>query len=247
MILPPELWCHIQEYLDDDARVCLLLAIPELLGFIRLKNTYTATELEWVENIINREWSTNFHPFQQSQLIGSEYLEIMENQHFLDTICHIHGSFFTNWDFKNFFHDLKRLSAYDSIPDDLPTDWGRLISLTTLGLSDNSLSHLPDSLQQLTNLKSIILTQNLFTEIPPILRFLPKLRSIMLNANDLKDLNLDGFDHLEELDLRGNRITQIPDDFGNLKYLIFTFYPLGFDEFVLKNGCIKFTTFCDPE
>lgn len=243
MILPPEIWCRIQEYLDDDARICFLLAIPELLGFIRLKNTYTVSELAWVENIINREWLTDLHPFRQSQLSGPEYLKIMKNQHFLDIKCHIHGWFFRNWDFKDFFHDLKELAAYDGILTDFPTDWGRLVSLTRLDLSENSLSHLPDSLRQLTNLKSIILTQNSFTEIPPILQSLPQLKSIILDRNNLKNLNLDGFDRLEELDVSENQITELPNNFKFLKSLDLSWNPLEFHDFRLKDQCMKFTIY----
>lgn len=112
-----------------------------------------------------------------------------------------------------------------------------LPNLTTLDLKSNNLSTLPPisgtaassdgqpgSLAQLAQLSHIDLSNNQFSEWPMGLCDLPALRSLDMNSNTLKRLPpefarwMGG--KLTSLQLRGNQLTQLPDEIGALKALV---------------------------
>ena len=104
----------------------------------------------------------------------------------------------------------------------IPSELGKLISLTNLSLGSNELTgEIPPELGDLSNLARLWLGDNQLTgEIPPELGRLSNLRWLWLGFNSLTGeipSELSNLQNLEELSIRYNDLSgEIPSELGNL-------------------------------
>ncbi|KAL9893518.1 leucine rich repeat containing flyers-cup isoform 4-T4 [Glossina fuscipes fuscipes] len=114
----------------------------------------------------------------------------------------------------------------------------KLNTLNALMLHDNALTSLPREIAQLERLLRLNLSHNKLCELPHELFRLPNLRYLNLSHNEFVELHPDISDlhmlevlrlpkrlcssspHLKILDLRDNKIAELPDEIGHLQSLI---------------------------
>jgi len=102
----------------------------------------------------------------------------------------------------------------------LPEDFGDLLNIKELYLSDNQLSELPESISKLNNLKYINLDRNKFTEIPAPLSNNKTLKWLRLNGNQITNItSFAGMENLKCLYLNNNKIQMLPSDISTLENL----------------------------
>lgn len=112
--------------------------------------------------------------------------------------------------------DLSELSL-TAVPETL----GQLTNLEVLNLSTNAITAIPDSLAQLTNLKVLKLSNNLITSIPDSLAQIANLQSLDLRFNKVGVIpdSLAQLANLQELVFIYNQIAVIPDSLARLTNL----------------------------
>ncbi len=96
-----------------------------------------------------------------------------------------------------------------------------LCNLTTLNLSNNSISKISKKIVQLTNLKHLILNNNLISVIPFYLSDLIYLEEIQLENNliQLIPIVIQYFNALKILNLSSNKLEKLPVELGLIKNL----------------------------
>uniref|UniRef100_A0A915PXJ7 PPM-type phosphatase domain-containing protein n=1 Tax=Setaria digitata TaxID=48799 RepID=A0A915PXJ7_9BILA len=101
-------------------------------------------------------------------------------------------------------------------------DVGRLHSLRSLNIADNSLYHFPNAATHLSNLTELILSGNRISYIPAQIAELINLTVLNISNNWLQTLpeELSRCVMLSRLDLSFNRFNQIPDVLFTLKRII---------------------------
>ena len=96
-----------------------------------------------------------------------------------------------------------------------------LLNLTTLNLSNNSISNISEKIAQLSNLKHLILNNNLISVIPFYLSDLIYLEEIQLENNliQLIPLVIQNFNALKALNISSNKLEKLPVELGLIKNL----------------------------
>jgi len=103
---------------------------------------------------------------------------------------------------------------------ELPENFGDLLNIKELYLSDNQLSKLPDSILKLNSLRYINLDRNKFTEIPDTLSNNKTLKWLRLNGNQITNItSFAGMENLKCLYLNNNKIQMLPSDISALEKL----------------------------
>lgn len=119
---------------------------------------------------------------------------------------------------------LKNLTTIDlsnnsisSLPDEL----GSLTKLTSLNLCDNNINAVPDSCYLLTELTDLNLAGNSITSLSDKIGYLVKLKMLNLSGNALTGLPATLWDltELTTLSMSGNAIGTLSDEIGNLTKL----------------------------
>lgn len=96
----------------------------------------------------------------------------------------------------------------------LPSGMGFLVRLTQLLCSYNQINELPDDICSMRSLNKLDLMHNNLTSLPKDIGLLTKLKLVYAQHNDIKELpDFTGNDVLEELHLSNNFITEISTDF----------------------------------
>lgn len=93
---------------------------------------------------------------------------------------------------------------------ELPAALGDLRALTTLNLLQNQLSALPDSLGRLINLRVLECSNNQLTDLPSSLEQLTTLEQLFMRQNRLRVFPVLPTQSLKELYLADNQITALP-------------------------------------
>ena len=96
-----------------------------------------------------------------------------------------------------------------------------LSNLTSLNLSNNSISKISKKIVQLTNLKHLILNNNLISVIPYYLSDLIYLEEIQLENNiiQLIPIVIENFNALKILNISSNKLEKLPVELGLIKNL----------------------------
>lgn len=127
------------------------------------------------------------------------------------------------------FKNLKTLILYGNELKTLPIEITVLKNLEYLDLYNNSIATLPAGFEQLQKLKSLDLGWNKFKTIPPVVFQLKNLTDLYLYANRIKTIEpqITNLKNLQSLRVGkglkffagGNRITKLPENFGELSNL----------------------------
>jgi len=91
-----------------------------------------------------------------------------------------------------------------------------------LKLAAQNLQEIPKEVKEMPNLYTLLLSDNKITTLGDALTNASKLKVLDLDNNDLREIPiavLKSCAQLEELDIRGNNIKNVPTDLGHLKYL----------------------------
>lgn len=108
----------------------------------------------------------------------------------------------------------------------LPETIGSWTGCQSLLCSDNALAELPKAISQLASLQKLILSNNKLSTLPREIAMLPKVKVLQLDSNLLGPrLAADLFkgplsESLEELDLTGNVLEEVPGSVGSLSKLV---------------------------
>ncbi|MFK7925486.1 MAG: COR domain-containing protein [Bacteroidia bacterium] len=108
--------------------------------------------------------------------------------------------------------NLTTLYLSDNSLSELPLQIGELINLTKLSLWGNSLSGLPSQIGQLKKLTTLDLNRNSLSELPFQISQLKKLTTLDLSLNSLSELpsQIGQLKKLATLDLRNNSLSKLP-------------------------------------
>lgn len=95
----------------------------------------------------------------------------------------------------------------------LPESLFELIDLTSLKLSNNSLTGLPEAITRLQRLTILDLSENQLSALPEVVTRLPNLTALVLSGNQLSSLpeSLTKLQNLTVLVLSGNQFTSLPE------------------------------------
>jgi internalin A len=106
---------------------------------------------------------------------------------------------------------------------ELPTEIGKLTSLTILDLSCNQLNYLPNSIDELTNLTSLHLWHNKITNLPDSIGRLEKLIYLDVSDNQISVLpkSFSQLTNLTSLYIKNNQLKTLPESIGQLINLNF--------------------------
>ncbi|XP_055942289.1 leucine-rich repeat-containing protein 40-like [Argiope bruennichi] len=103
----------------------------------------------------------------------------------------------------------------------LPVEMGDMMALKHLDLSKNKLKSLPSLMEMLHHLEQLYIQHNNITELP-ILTNCKSLKEIHAGFNSIKTLStefLEAISNIKLLDLRDNKISEIPDTICSLQAL----------------------------
>eukprot|EP01112_Ceratiomyxa_fruticulosa_P004576 TRINITY_DN15113_c0_g1_i1.p1 TRINITY_DN15113_c0_g1~~TRINITY_DN15113_c0_g1_i1.p1 ORF type:complete len:438 (-),score=96.51 TRINITY_DN15113_c0_g1_i1:84-1397(-) len=92
----------------------------------------------------------------------------------------------------------------------IPRSIGNLTQLSALCLHNNELKELPEEIKFLTNLRKITLHHNQLTSLPPFFSNFNTLNELELNSNKINILPPLNTLSLLRLDLRENKLTELP-------------------------------------
>lgn len=113
------------------------------------------------------------------------------------------------------------INALTALPDSI-SSW---VGVQNLLCERNALTQLPSAMGQLASLQKLVLTGNKLQDLGPGLPQLGKLKILQLDGNSLGPKLPDAFfggalnTSLEELDLSGNALQELPSSLANLKQL----------------------------
>lgn len=104
-------------------------------------------------------------------------------------------------------------------------NWNAVLSLknlTSLFLTQSSLTEIPAQFASLSNLEKLDLSSNILTKVPVELGTMTRLVELSLSFNELNTIpaELANLTLLEKLWLGSNKLMEIPPEFGNLTRLI---------------------------
>ncbi|CAJ1333141.1 unnamed protein product, partial [Effrenium voratum] len=108
----------------------------------------------------------------------------------------------------------------------LPANIGQWTSLQNFLCGENAISELPASLGQLVALQKLVMSSNKLSALPKEISSLSKVKVLMLDCNNLgPKLPADVFagplsESLEELDLTGNGLEELPSSVARLSKLV---------------------------
>lgn len=114
--------------------------------------------------------------------------------------------------------NLQTILLFGNELESLPTSIGQLEKLKVLDVSRNKLKSIPDEISGLANLASINLSSNCLESFPSLSKC-SKLGVLDLSHNRIQDFPnvcVESLSNLSEINFKGNEITSIPNEIGQL-------------------------------
>ncbi|KAF8795239.1 Erbin like protein [Argiope bruennichi] len=142
-------------------------------------------------------------------------------------------------------HNLKELDLSHNSLKNLPESFQCLPSLEVFDMTNNKIYSLPHEFQSSRTLQKLLMSQNDISSIPAWFSEMENIKEIHLSDNHLNEMPFpddfgDRCSSLELLDLSGNNIKGLPENFGKLKALSFLDLGSSFEELernrMISNG-----------
>ena len=164
---------------------------------VKLEDVLTYTELAWMKNNFTNFSLRNYTSLVDLDLTGVPCIDICDDffeSKSLQNISKLGGKLKLNKSFCSLI-SLKKLNLGAVHITSLPKDFGKLNKLEILFLNDSSIKKLPTSFSNLSSLKKLSI------------------------YNKLINIDIEFPDSLEEIDFRGNKLTELPESLFSLPKL----------------------------
>ena len=164
---------------------------------VKLEDVLTYTELDWLKNNFTNFSLRNYTSLVDLDLTGVPCDSICDDffeSKSLQNISKLGGKLKLNKSFCSLIN-LKKINLGAVHITSLPKDFGNLNQLEILFLNDSSIKKLPISFSNLTSFRKLAV------------------------YNKLININIDFPASLEEIDFRGNKLTELPDSLFSLPKL----------------------------
>lgn len=217
-------------------------------GFMYVRGEVRISEHEWMNRLVHwlsfynpyadiniaRDWqnlestlprmkslSAFCYSWRKVPTLPAELTHLEELEELIFTSCRrSEGSTGVDFDLILNIRSLKSLTLEDNKITVVPPDIRNLSLLQKLNLKKNLLESLPSEISELSFLTEIDLSRNKYFDLPKELFLCQSLKRLNLESNLIKNISqVDSSSTLESLNLRSNKLEEIPQSINKLKRL----------------------------